>query len=130
MSYLTRNNAVLPFPTSSSQATSLEGLVVGLLNDELVELPEAGAAPLGVCINFDEAGSPASVALMSGGLGGTVKVLTGTAVSTGDYLVIGTAGAVDADSGAGARTQVGQALESGSTGEMIEAVLFHPVSLT
>ena len=128
---LTRENAILSFPTAVNQESSLLGHVVGLFNGVLSGLDhDSLAAPLGACVHYEEAGSPASVALMSGGLSGTVKLKLDGAVAIGDMLVLGDGGVVYADPGVGARTQVGQALEAGVSGEMVEAILFHPVILT
>ena len=130
MSKLTRQNAILPFPTSSSQEDSLFGLIVGLFNGVLIPLsPGSAAAPLGVCVHYDEAGSPASVALMSGGLGGTVKLKLDGAVSVGDFLILGDGGLIYADPETGAREQVGQAMEAGVSGDLVECVIFKPIVL-
>lgn len=130
MSKLTRENAILPFPTSAEQEGSLYGHIVGLFNGVLTGSdPGSANPPLGACIHQEDPGEPATVALMSGGLAGTVKLKLDGAVSVGNYLVLGDGGLVYADPGVGARIQVGQALEDGVAEEFIEAVLFHPITL-
>ena len=133
MSKLTRTNAILQYPTSPDQEGSLQGYLVGMsnFNGALTKLsPDSTAAPLGVCVHYDSPGAPASVALMSGGLAGTVKVRLDGSASAGDYLIMGDSGVVLTDPGSGTRKQLGQALEDGIAEEHIEAILFHPLSLS
>ena len=131
MSKLTRTNAILSLPTSENQETSLLGCFVYLSGGVLTPAEHGGVSPaLGACVHYDAPGQPASVSCIAGGLAGTVKLkIDFTAVAVGDYLTLADGGTVNADDDAGARTQVGQALEAGVAGEMIEAVIFKPIVL-
>ena len=128
---LTRENAILPFPTDPELSGSLYARIVGLEDGVLVGCgPESTAILLGACIHQGALGEPASVAIMNGGLAGTVKLELNGPVTVGQYLVLDAAGVVSADPGSGARILVGQALEAGVASELIEAVIFKPIEFT
>lgn len=131
MSKLTRENAILPFPTDPEFSESLYARIVGLEAGVLVGLdPASSAIQLGACIHQGAPGEPASVAIMNGGLAGTVKLELNGPATVGEYLILGAEGVVTADPGSGDRILVGQALEAGVAGELIEAVIFKAIEFT
>lgn len=87
--------------------------------------------PLGVIVDGEPTTGKSSIAVATG-FSGTVLVkcsATPGAIVRGSYLVLDgtTLGAVKLDPGTGARTRVARALEAGSAGGLIEAVLVDPV---
>jgi hypothetical protein len=134
MSKLTRENAILPF-TPNSDLTGKEGYFISIQtagNVGAVELFSvlANLTPFGVVVHGTSSDAETSVAIASGGLSGTVKVKLSGPVISGQSLQLDDGGTVSADSGSGSRTLVAQALEPGVADEMIEAVIFRPVTLS
>lgn len=133
MSKLTRENAILPFPTLTDLSSHIGEAVSitspgGVSHAEI--LPDPGTKPFGILIHADA--ETASVVPMSGGLAGTVKVKLQEAAYVGNELYIynvgGIAGFGDAVEGTpSGKYLCAQALEDGVTGELIEAILFRPV---
>ena len=62
--------------------------------------------------------------------GGDWVKLAATVSTVGAFLQTTADGRVQTDAGTGARTLVAQALETGVTGELVEAILIAPQSLT
>lgn len=126
-----RENAIFPL-TPDADHTGLEGYFVtadgALMADGTTE-------PFGLILVGNATTGKDALAICSGGFSGTAKVklaATPGTVNPGTFLVLDgtTLGAVKADSGSGARVQVAQALESGAAGELIEAVLVRPATLS
>lgn len=65
-----------------------------------------------------------------GALSGTVRVKLSGPVSAGDKLQQAADGTLVTDAGTGARAVVGIALEDGVSGDLIEAALFTPLTLS
>ena len=129
---LTRENAILPF-TPANDLTGKEGQLVQLETNGTISLwsVSSGKRPLGAIVHGTSVDENTSVALCAGGLSGTVKLKLSASVSTsGQELQIDNLGTVSPDPGTGGRTLVAQALETGVADEMIEAVLFRPVTLS
>jgi len=132
MSKLTRENAILPF-TPANDLTGKEGQLVQLETNGTIDLwsVSSGKRPLGAIVHGTSVVEKTSVALCAGGLSGTVKLkLSATVSAPGQELQIDNVGTVSPDAGTGGRTLVAQALETGVADEMIEAVLFRPVTLS
>ena len=133
MSKLTRENAILSFRTTGDLSDHLgEAVSMSLPNGvPTVELlPDPDSKPFGIIIHADS--ERASVAVISGGLAGTVKVKLQESAYAGNELYIynvgGVAGFGDAVEGAPSGKYIcAVAMESGLTGELIEAVLFRAV---
>ncbi len=126
---LTRENAILPF-TPAADLTGKEGYAVSLDAEGKLLLHAAeDAAPFGIIIHGTDTSEKTSVALLAGGLAGTVKLKLNDAVSTvGPLLRVTESGTFTPDSGY--NIACAQALETGVAGELIEAVLFRPVTLS
>ena len=78
-----------------------------------------------------KAGERVTIALSAGGLAGTVRAKLAAPVTyPSQYLQITPDGRVVPDTGSGERLLVAQAIETGAVDELIEAVLFRPVTLT
>lgn len=129
---LTRENAILPF-TPDADLTGKEGYIAQLENNGNV-VPwylSSGATPLGAIVHGTNVDEKTSVALCAGGLAGTVKLKLSAAVTeVGQELQVDNLGTVSPDPGTGGRTLVAQALETGVADELIEAVLFRPITLS
>ena len=128
---IARDNAILAL-TPAADHTGKEGYFVELTGGEAAIVNAATDVPHGVILEgFPVAGAAKdSIAISAGGFSGTVKVKLSGAVSNGDLLELAADGTVVADSGAGARVLVAQALEDGADEELIEAVLFKPEVLS
>jgi hypothetical protein len=129
---LTRENAILPF-TPVNDLTGKEGYIAQLeSNGKVVPWYISSAKrPLGAIVHGTNIDEKTSVALCAGGLSGTVKLKLSAAVTAvGQELKVDNQGTVSPDPGTGGRTLVAQALETGVANEMIEAVLFRPVTLS
>lgn len=133
MSKLTRENAILPFPTLTDLSGHIgEAISITTLGGvpHVEVLPDPGTKPFGILIHADV--ENASVVPMSGGLAGTVKVKLQEPAYPGNELYIynvgGIAGFGDAVEGApSGKYLCAVAIESGVVGELVEAVLFRPV---
>ena len=133
MSKLTRENAILPFPSNGDLRSRIgEAVSMSLPNGiPVVEyLPDLGTKPFGILIHADE--NNASVVPLHGGLSGTVKLKLQTAAYAGNELYVDQTGGINGFADAVEESPSGNylcalALESGVQGELIEAVLFRPV---
>lgn len=131
---IARTNAVIPC-TPAADYTGLEGYFVKATGsgDTVTLCTGVTDSPIGVISEGGPTTSKVSVALMGGGLAGTVKVKV-TATSPGT-IVFGSPLELAAEDGTvklgtgGASTVVATALESGAAGELIEAIL-HTVAGT
>lgn len=133
---LARTNALIPLtPNASADYSDKAGYPV------LIEVSDGtailsgdatGDPPFGVIVEGAKAPEKVTVAVAAGGLAGTVRVKLNQAVTVPGTLlklVDAAAGvAFGPDTGAGARIVMAQALETGAIGELIEAVLFKPIS--
>lgn len=141
MSKLTRENAILPSATSASLKDKIGCAVVYKNHPTLgteAELwnPNDHQHPNAVLLYADE--ESASLAMLFGGLAGTVKVkLTeqiwrgGRIYAVNDGINVGFGNhEADPPSGSGTYYICGMALEDGVAGEMVEAVLFKPEPFT
>lgn len=126
---IARNNAILPFPPADDHSGK-EGYFVELIAGEASIIDDAATVPFGVITEgFSDTGAADdSVGVLAGGLAGTVKVKLSGAVNVGDHLQLAADGTAVTDAEAGARVLVGQALEDGVADELIEAVVYKPVS--
>jgi hypothetical protein len=133
MSKLTRENAILTFPTTEDLRSRI-GEAVSLSlpqNIPTIEpLAEVGATPFGIVIHADA--DQASVVPLAGGLAGTVKLKLQTAAYAGNELYVDSTGNTHGFADAVEENPSGKylcavALESGVAGEQIEAILFRPV---
>lgn len=131
---LARTNALLPFPTYQSEDyTTRAGYPVLLEDGAAIMAGDAtGDPPFGVIVEGAKAPEKVTVAVAAGGLAGTVRVKLVQAVTApGTLLKLvdhASGVAFGPDTGTGARIIMAQALETGAIGELIEAVLFKPIS--
>jgi hypothetical protein len=128
MSKLTRTNAILPF-TPAVDLTGKEGYAVSVNAQGKVDLhADDTVEPFGVIIHGTNTHEKTSVALFSGGLAGTVKLKLDDPVNqVGAFLRFTDDGVFSPDS---IYTVVcAQVLETGVTGEHVEAVLFKPITV-
>ncbi len=96
------------------------------------------------CELLDNALTPAHGILLDGGTGtdghatvailgppfGTVRVKASGTITKGDRIQQGADGTVVTDAGSGARVIVGVALENAVSGDLFEAALHQPISLS
>lgn len=134
---LARSNAILSFPTNTEAEVSTfgqEGRPAMVNADGTVEVSAdaLGNPPIGVILLGAQHPGRATVALAAGGLAGTVRVkLVQPVNAPGTLLRLhDSAGGVGfaPDPGSGARVVMAQALETGAIDELIEAVLFKPIT--
>lgn len=132
-----RANAILPFDNyGAADFTGKEGFpayIDGPTNT--IRLCEStGDWPTGVILRGGAVGEKSSFAVSIGGLAGTVRVKLGADVSQpGLPLQVvqdGTDYVAGPDAGSGARVVFAYSLESGVSGEMIEAILRAPDAYT
>jgi len=128
---LARTNAIIPLPTSADYPLAgKEGYAVALIDGYASIQDDAAGTPFGVLLEAGDVPGKASVAVLAGGLAGTVRVKLVQAVEAigTDLQLVGSAGGCGfgPDAGAGERVVTAQALETGAIGELIEAVLFKP----
>lgn len=119
-----RTNAIIPIK-SAADFTGLEGRFVKIVAGAAALVTAATDAPIGVILDGAPLGKMSSIAIRGGGLAGTVKVKLDDSPGTvvlGTILEITATGTVKADTG-GSETIVAIALEAGTAGELIEAVL-------
>ncbi len=132
---LARTNAVIPMPTSPETDTfGMEGYPVDANSDGTVDLcgDAGGNPPFGIIMLGAKHPGQTSIALAAGGLAGTVRVkLLLPVTAPGTLLKLVDAAdrvAFGPDTGTGARIVMAQALEAGAANELIEAVLFKPIT--
>jgi len=118
-----RDIAILPYTPAADQSEKEGFFVMGGATAAVVS--SATALPSGVIVDGDDTDGSSSVALM--GFGGTVHVKLSGTVSRGNKLQLAADGSVVADAGSGARVLVAEALESGVSGDLIEASFYGPV---
>ena len=121
---LARENAIIRC-TPAADYTGYEGYAVTIASGVATLVTALDAAPSGVILEGGTVAQGVSIALVGGGLAGTVKVKMAAAPGTvvqGTFLEITAAATFKADAGT-AGTVCALALESGSAGELIEAVL-------
>jgi hypothetical protein len=137
MSKLTRTNAIIPLPSvgdlSAKIGRPVEITVINSVAMAAAWEPGGGSA-FGVIVDADA--EQASIAVMHGGLVGTIKVKLVEAVLPGALLYAAQNNGVIGFADRGEETFAGptyicaQALEAGVEGEMVEAVLFRPEAIT
>lgn len=127
MSKLTRENAILPF-TPAVDLTGKEGYAVSVNAQGEVALHDDDTVePFGVIIHGTNTDEKSSIALFAGGLAGTVKLKLDDALTqVGALLHVTDDGVFSPDNIY--TIACAQALETGVTGELIEAVLFRPTT--
>lgn len=132
---LSRTNAILSLPTSVETDTfGKEGYPIDQNSDGTVDLCQdaEGNPPFGILLLGAKHPGRVMVAVAAGGLAGTVRVKLAQPVTAPGTLLklVDTAGliAFGPDPGTGTRIIMAQALETGAAGELIEAVIFKPVT--
>lgn len=132
MNSIARENAIIAL-TPTADHTGKEGYLVDVDATEKAALIDATTdLPFGVILEGATTAGKSAIAVGVGGFKGTVRVKLGATpgtVKVGVLLQTNNDGTVRADAGTGSRVLAGQALESGAAGELIEAVLFKPISL-
>jgi hypothetical protein len=127
---LARTNAILPFE-AAADLTGQVGRFVILTAGKVALVSSAAQKPFGVLLTDGKAGDRVTVAVGAGGLAGVIRVKLAAPVTyPSQYLQVTPDGRVIPDTGSGERLLVAQALETGAVDELIEAVLFRPVTLT
>lgn len=119
-----RSNAIIPI-TPAADHSGKEGYAVKIVSGEAALVTANTDAPVGVIIEGQDTTGKDSVALIGSGLSGTVPVKLSASpgtVNLGTYLEIVADGTFKADAGTSG-TVCAMALESGTAGEIIEAVL-------
>lgn len=132
MNTIGRDNAILALTPAADQ-TGKEGYLVDIDATEKAALIDATTdLPFGAILEGASATGKSSIAVAAGGFRGTVRLkldATPGTVKTGTLLQTTATGTVKADAGSGSRVLIAQALESGNADELIEAILFKPISL-
>jgi hypothetical protein len=132
MNTIGRENAIVALTPAADQ-TGKEGYLVDVDATEKATLIDATTdVPFGAVLEGATLTGKSSVAVAAGGYRGTVRLKLDAApgtVKTGTLLQTTATGTVKADAGSGSRVLVAQALESGNANELIEAILFKPISL-
>jgi len=127
---LARPLAIIPFIASASLEGKSGHFVTINGSGQVATAAAAGNVPIGLALTEGKAGESVSVALSRGGMAGTVRVkLAGNVTAVGTLLVHQAGGKVIADPNVGSRIVVAQALETGVTDELIEAILIPPMAL-
>ena len=128
--HLARTNAILSFE-ADADLTGYVGHFVVLTAGKVTLVSSATVKPFGILLTDGKAGERVTVAIGAGGLAGTIRVkLAATVSGVGVDLQLTADGHAIPDATTGARVIVAQSLETGVTGELIEAVLIRPVTLT
>ena len=125
---IVRPNAVLSL-TAEADLSTKGGCFVGI-SDTAGAIAYVSPNAFGVLLTEGVIGDKVSVAIGAGGLAGTVRVKLGGTVAAGALIAVNSSGLAITDAGTGARLIVGQAVEFGVSGELIEAVLFRPDART
>ena len=115
-------NAILPF-TPSEDLTGKEGLAVSINGaDGTVALTaDFGELPHGIIILGTNTDEKSSIAMVYGGVTGTVKIKLNSTVDAGGLMQHKQDGFIASTN---SPMCCAQALESGASGEFVEAVLF------
>jgi len=120
-----KDNAIIS-ATPASDHSSREGYFVENSAGSVEVVNAATDEPLGVLVDGETTAGQDSVALMN--YKGTVHVkLSGTVVKY-DRLELAAGGTVITEIASGARVIVGQALEAGVSGDLIEVALQTPIT--
>jgi hypothetical protein len=109
--------------------TSKKGYGVTVASDTATLSASASVHIDGVILDPEGTDGKASIGILGSGLP-PVYVRLGGTVTKGGKLQQKSDGTFEADAGTGARVVCGRALESGVSGELIEAVLHNPISLS
>ena len=119
--------------TPTTDQSDLEGYFVEASGANVAVVNSAADIPLGVIVDGEPTTGKSTIAL-SGAYAGIVTVkATATAPGTinrGTFLTLKSDGTVQADAGSRARVQVARALESAAAGELFQAILLQPVTLS
>jgi len=129
-----RDKAVYAFTPATDfgggdPTTNKKGFLVTLANDTATLSASASVHAEGVILDPEGTDGKASIGVLGGNIG-PVHVRLGGTVAKGAKIQQGADGRVVTDAGAGARVVVGLCLEAGVVGELVEAVLKDPISLT
>jgi hypothetical protein len=129
---IVRHDQIIPL-TPTADHSALEGHFVKNSSGSAALIAAATEIPVGVIVDGEPANGKDSVALQ--GFAGVVTVkLAATPGTVNPFTVLTldgtTLGAVRADPGTGNRVQVAIALQAGVAGELIQARLIQPVSLS
>lgn len=119
-----KDNAIVAI-TPATDHSAKEGYFVENSSGSCEVSNAATDLPLGVIVDGETTSGKDSVALMN--FKGTVHVKLGGNVAKHAKLQLSTDGTVVTDATSGARVLVAQALEAGSTGDLIEAALYGPI---
>ena len=127
--HLARTNAILPL-AAASDLTDKVGCFVVRIGDTVAIANNPAAKPFGVLLTDGRLGEQVTVAVAAGGLAGTVRVKLGATVSSaGASLQLAANGRVVPENLADpARCVCALALETGAINELIEAVVFNPLT--
>ncbi|HYE29792.1 MAG TPA: hypothetical protein VEH27_00045 [Methylomirabilota bacterium] len=123
-----REAAIIPM-TPNEDHTGKEGYAVKVSSGKAALVTGTTDDVFGVILDGEATTGSSSIALVSGGLPGTVSVkLDGTpgTVNIGTNLTITATGTFKAAT-TGAK-QCARAVQSGAANELIEAVLYHPIT--
>ena len=132
MNTIAKDNAIITLTPAADQ-TGKEGYLVEVdANEKASVIDSISDLPFGVILEGAPTTGKSSIAVAAGGFHGTVRLKLDAApgtVKTGTWLQSTATGTVKADAGAGSRVLIAQALEAGAANELIEAILFKPISL-
>lgn len=112
---ITRSNAVIPI-TPAADLTGKEGYFITAAG----ALAGANVAAHGVITEGAPVSGKASVAICAGGYAGTVSIKLGANATAGAFVGSNAAGEAIPT----ATTKCAQILEAGTTGELVEGVIF------
>lgn len=129
---IARENALIALTPAADQ-TGKEGYAVELSTGQASVCNATTDLPFGVITDGAATTGKSSVAVCAGGFAGTVRIKLGATpgtVNAGTLLQLNADGTANADAGSGSRVVFAQALESGAADELVEAVLFKPLSLS
>ena len=126
---LARTNAVIPL-AAASDLTDKVGCFVVRTGDTVALATNPAVKPFGVLLTDGTPGEQVTVAVATGGLAGTVRVKLAAAVTvSGAFLQLAANGRVVPENPADpARCVCALALETGAINELIEAVVFNPLT--
>lgn len=124
----TRGNAIIAL-TPAATMVDKEGYGCTISGDTATIGASATVICTGIILEGAATTGKASVGII-GALGGPVRVKLGGAVTKGAALVQHTDGSWITDPGSGARVKSWIALESGASGQLIEAANLTPVTLS
>ena len=127
--HLARTNAVLPL-AAASDLTDKVGCLVVRIGDTVALATNPAVKPFGVLLTDGTPGEQVTVAVATGGLAGTVRVKLAAAVTiSGAFLQLAANGRVAPENPADpSRCVCALALETGAINELIEAVVFNPLT--